>query len=484
MLKTFADGLDDNRTGAAAGARVFDPAEFERTYLRILDKRQQVIPFVRNRVQAHFMAHRTGRDIVLKARQHGFSTMLQADAFMRCVTGTAMVLTLAHDTESTQRLRRMFGRFYDHFPEPKPRLGNDSTTLTTFPETGSEATIATAGNVHSGRAGTYSDLHLSEAAFYKDLRAILSGALQGGDPRATLESSPNGATGYFYQLCMEARDGRNDWALHFYPWWWSDDYALALEPGETLDYTDDESALIAQHSLSAEQIKWRRIKQRELRQTFVQEYPEDPVTCFLKSGFGYFGDLSGLQYAPAMPVYDPTHRYVAGLDFAQTVDYCALSVLDCGTLNEVARLRINNLPWSELRSRVRAVLKAWRVAYLLAEKNSMGSTNIEALRSEIASDDDKLWTDRTRIEAFETTNESKALIMSGLHEALHGNHLRLQSDPDWNYELGAFVATQLPSGVWRLAAKEEGDHDDTVIARALAYHAIYTYRPYGGIWIP
>ena len=61
---------------------------------------------------------------------------------------------------------------------------------------------APAGSLETGRGSTYSDFHGSEVAFWKDAEHIIAGALQGGNPDCVLESTQNGAMGYFYDLFM------------------------------------------------------------------------------------------------------------------------------------------------------------------------------------------------------------------------------------------------------------------------------------------
>jgi hypothetical protein len=75
--------------------------------------------------------------------------------------------------------------------------------------------------------------------------------------------------------------------------------------------------------------------------------------------------------------------------------------------------------------------------------------------------------DGMTIQPFETTNQSKAEIMSDFNEAIHAGGYKLLDDPAGRHEMNTFVATQTSNGLWRLAAEGEG-HDDTVIARALA----------------
>lgn len=455
-----------------------DPTVFASTFLKVLDKQGRMVRFHHNAAQRQYLASRTRRDLILKARQLGMSTCIQGDFFRQVTTRMSVTATLAHEDETTQKLRRMQDRFYTSLPEsfrPPRKYSNDR--LTTYPGFG-ESVIATAGNKNAGRGGTYTHIHCSEVAFFKDADAIMAGILQGGDPHIVLESTPNGAQGWFYNACMEALDGSSAWHLHFFPWWIEPQYRTALAVGEPLYLTDEETALVDKHGLTAEQIKWRRSKQRELKHLFAQEYPENPYDCFLRSGLGYFGDLSGVFAAPfgAEPASD--HRYVAGLDFGQTNDFTVLCVLDATTLRQVALLRINQQAWRDMRRQVINLLLRWNVSTMWAEANSMGSTNIEALWSEMAAAGCQ-----TVVNEFYTTSDSKASIMSALHESLHQpDGLRLLDMPEQKSEFMAFTATQTSSGAWKLSAPDN-QHDDTVIAAALAYYAV-VFGSTGGIYIP
>lgn len=438
-----------------------DYAGFAAQRLKIQTKAKQLVALVYNPVQRDLMSHLTGRDLVLKARQHGVSTCIQGWLYQAAVTGTATTMTLAHNDDSTQTLRRIADRFHMHDPA-QPQRGKANDRLATYPQYDSEALIATAGNKTSGRSTTLTHLHGSEVAFWLDAASVMSSALQAGNPWVVLESTPNGAQGYFYSLCMEALDGNSAWVLHFYPWWVEADYQVPLDPDECLTYTGEEQALAEKHQLTPEQIKWRRGKQRDLKHLFPQEYPEDTATCFLQSGFGYFGDVSAALKAPLGPTPQADHYYVAGLDFGQTQDYTALHVADLTARCQVDLLRVNNLPWAEMRRRVVERCQRWRVRLLMAEGNSMGATNIEELRKEL-----RTAGVATRVQVFQTSNETKADIMGNLYELLHSSGYQMQPIPEQTHELNAFVATQLPSGAWRLAASGT-EHDDTVIGAALA----------------
>jgi hypothetical protein len=437
---------------------VNNPREFARVFLRILDKSKNLNPLTWNAVQADLHSHRTGRDLVLKARQVGISTYIQGEMFRRAVTSTRSTLTLAHDDDTTSLLRRMADRFWENcrFNDIQPLRKYANASLTTYPELNSEAIIAKAGSIQVGRGATLTDIHGSECAFWPDAEKIIAGATQAGNPDIILESTPNGSQGYFYELCMEAKDKAGVWNLHFYPWWWEPAYRMPLDPGEDIVFTAEEKYLVEKHNLTAEQIKWRRYKQKELKGLFIQEYPEDEVSCFLTSGNSFFGDLTGIFTAPHGATYQQGHFYRAGLDWGQSDDYTCMIVVDLTAGCMVDFLHFNRVDWKEIRRRVAECYHKWRLDYLIAEYNSIGSVNIEALNDMGV----YAW-------PFETNNASKAKVMGDTYDVLHSGKFALMDEPILKHELSGFIANQLPSGLWRLEAGG-GGHDDSVIGLALA----------------
>lgn len=435
--------------------------------LKIQDKTGAIVPFKYNDAQRDFIANRTTRDIIVKARQHGFSTLIQAELNRMALTGAAHTLTLADVDDNTQKLRRIAKRFHDHWPDgiARPLRGEDSAVITTYPEMHSSASIATAGSRSAGRAGTYHALHGSEVAFWPRPEETIAGALQAVpyDGWVVLESTPNGAQGWFYSTVMEALDGANNWRVAFYEWWWNDEYAI--EPPEPLTYTPEEQHLVDTHGLSQAQIYWRRTKQRELKHLFAQEYPEDIRECFLLSGQSFFGDITGALGDTHYQRVDG-HRYVGGVDFAQTVDWTVVSVGDVDTGQQVYIERMQKLPWAEMRRRILDVCERWNISRLLVEHNDAGRVNIEEMKR-VAYERDM----ETTITSFKTTPKSKPPLITGLHEAIHSGALTLLDRPEVRREFQAFQASQTPSGSWKYAAPD-GEHDDVVIATALMWRAM------------
>lgn len=444
--------------------------EFCARYLRIQDKAGQIVPLRLNRAQRDLVNALTGHDLVLKARQLGMSTAIQAHLFWKQMRGYARTSTLCHEDDLTATLRRMADRFYDNLSgsvQPARKYAN--AKVTTYPTLFSESSIATVGGLagtRKGRGMSVTHIHGSEVAFWPDAQAVMGAALQAGNPEIILESTPNGATGWFYERCMEALDGDGPWRLHFFPWWYDDGYRLPVPEGETLIYTGEECALADKYGLTAEQICWRRAKQRELHEMFWQEYPENPLSCFLASGNSFFGDVAHCFVAERLDGPQDGHRYVGGLDFGQAHDWTVLIILDANERCMVDMLRINQQSWADIRAAVEARAKFWG-ATVIAEDNSIGSVNSEALRLKSVD-----------LVSFETTKDSKPPLIQGLRWALHEGGLKLLDDPVLRHELRAFISRQLPSGAWQYQA-QEGSHDDTVIALALAWYG----TQYGGLGI-
>lgn len=433
--------------------------------LRILDKRNRIVPLTLKRAQKELLASLTGRDLVLKARQVGISTVVQGKFYIDANKSSQRIAVLAHDNEGTQKLRDMHMMFHDQLPpDLQPQRTQNNVTRTYYPQTGSRFYMNTAGSAQGGRAGTYTRVHGSEVAFWKDAAAIMAGLLQGvpNDGEIILESTPNGQQGWFYEHCMAALAGDSEWALHFFPWWYDDEYRLPVNEPMTL--TGEEQRLVELHGLDHEQIAWRRLKVRQLGSKFPQEYPEDVHSAFIASGQGYFILRSEMFDAPIDATPQEGNLYVAGLDFGQSNDYTVLSIIDATVGEQVYLLRINRMPWAEMRRQVIDACLAWNVQLLVPEANSMGTTNIEALTTEMYAAGCA-----TNILAFHTTLTSKTTLLATLRQALEERDLTLTPDPVQRREMSAFTSRQTATGVWQLSAPE-GEHDDTVIATGLAWH--------------
>ena len=125
----------------------------------------------------------------------------------------------------------------------------------------------------------------------------------------------------------------------------------------------------------------------------------------------------------------------------------------------VAMGRSNQVDYTLLCCRLRALYDLWHPQQIIAEQNSIGQPLIEQLTR-----------DGMPIQPFTTTYASKAQAVEALALAFERGDIRILNDAVLVSELTAYEAVPLPSGLRRYGAPS-GQHDDCVIALAIAWSA-------------
>ncbi len=269
-------------------------------YLKIRTKTTSQTAFRMNRAQQEYSHSCDKQNVVLKARQVGITTYIAARFFVQTITqrGT-MSMQVTQDRESAEDIFRIVRRFWQNLPDylrkGPLRTSHRNARQLVFPNLDSEYCLASAAE-NAGRGRTIQNLHCSEVSRWgregdEALASLRAAVMPGGD--IVLESTPNGAGGLFYEEWQRADD--TGYKRHFFPWWFDSSYAI--EPGTNFPpFTEEEVALVAMHGLKIEQIAWRRKQWASLRGLAVQEFAEDPVSCFLASGECFF-DLESVEQA-------------------------------------------------------------------------------------------------------------------------------------------------------------------------------------------
>lgn len=277
--------------------------EFIEKYLYIKTKSKELIALNFNPIQSIYWKEKTKRDIILKPRQLGFTTLKVAEYFERVINeDNVTAVIIAHDKDSTQKIFAAVQLMYENLPEEKklnlnngmnkPKYGNRKEFY--FVANNSRISVGTAGNTSFGRGDTINYLHCSEVAFWPNPEELTTGLFQAVpyDGEICLETTANGVGNYFYRTYQESKDSKSIWTGHFYRWFDHPEYKLELDKDEFLELDIEEERLINIYNLSLEQIKWRRWKISEMpdkdglskEDIFKQEYPEDEQSCFLSSG--------------------------------------------------------------------------------------------------------------------------------------------------------------------------------------------------------
>jgi hypothetical protein len=158
---------------------------------------------------------------------------------------------------------------------------------------------------------------------------------------------------------------------------------------------------------------------------------------------------------------EPGHEYVIGADWGRTTDFTVFVVIDATARAMVDMDRSNKVDYVVQRGRLQALYEKWRPTKIIAEQNSIGQPIIEQLQR-----------DGLPVHAFTTTNASKAIIIEGLQLAFEQGTIAILNDPVLLGEVQAFAGEQLPGGLIRYGAPS-GQHDDTVIALALAWSPLH-----------
>ncbi|MFC3074937.1 hypothetical protein [Shinella pollutisoli] len=222
--------------------RLKDPHWRIRNLYYIKDKQGKTVLFKPNEVQEKFIAELWYRNVVPKARQRGFSTVVQLMMLDACLFNqdtTAAII--AQDQVTASKIMREKIEFaYERLPDFLRRLiplTKDNVTEKVF-SNGSSITVST-----SARGTTLSWLHVSEfgvICFQSPLKAdeIITGALPAAEAGITvIESTAKGRDGEYYKIVQTAKANaeagkkltKAEYKLHFASWWDADEYELDPE---------------------------------------------------------------------------------------------------------------------------------------------------------------------------------------------------------------------------------------------------------------
>lgn len=274
----------------------------------IIDKEGQRVLFRPNISQERLRQEMWWRTVILKARQHGFTTFLDILALDSCLFNDNFAAgIIAHKIDDAKKIFRSKIKYpYDNLPDWIKEMRKAETTRAeelTF-SNGSSISVST-----SYRSGTLQYLHVSEfgklaAKHPEKAREIITGAFEAVPKSGMIcvESTAEGVHGAYADMCRQAQDlelmGRElshlDFKFHFEPWYINKDYALEPEhlvvPSRLVDYFAD---LEANHGikLTREQIAWYCRKEATLGSDMLREYPSFPEEAFKAAITGaYFSE--------------------------------------------------------------------------------------------------------------------------------------------------------------------------------------------------
>jgi hypothetical protein len=270
----------------------------------VQDESGEAVPFRIRPLQEKFLEEQHGFDLLLKARQLGFTTVIQLDYLDDCLFMPNIAAgVIAHNREDAEAFFNNKIRFaYDNLPDEFKAVvpaTQDSTRSMQFGN-GSSIRVGT-----SLRSGTFQRLHVSEygkvcAKFPDKAREIKSGALNTVHvgQKIRIESTAEGHAGHFYELCKKAQDRLKsgspltemDFKFHFYGWYLDDKYRLPSEVYPSREQEEYFERLAAEHGieLTRQQRSWYVKKAEQQDEDMKREFPSTPEEAFEASVEGAY----------------------------------------------------------------------------------------------------------------------------------------------------------------------------------------------------
>lgn len=495
--------------------------------LYITDKKGQLIKLKLNEAQKKLVEavlkdlqhHRPVRYIVLKARQLGLSTIIEALCYWWAATHPYVQAAIAaHDADAANNLYKMFQKYYentDNIFRPKSKYYTQhDLTFDTEQGTGLKSSIKTfvAKKGGTGRSATNRFLHCSEVAFWEGGTEIVAGLMQTvpllPETFIFLESTANGVGGYFYDEWQLAKKGESPFKPFFFAWHSHDEYELNVPP--RMNFTADERELITlfkdliyPERTWKRKLMWRREKIKEFRsdpEKFMQEYPSNDWEAFVASGRPVFdmkalrsmemkaqrqkfeyciltGDFkkvicSTVSESP-LKVWDRPEegiKYTIGVDVAEGLengDYSVIDVVRVHDLKTVARWRGHTDP--DLLGEEVCLLGWWyNTAYVGVEVNNHGLTTLQRIRDKFYRNlymretaMDELFEMSTAKMGWRTDRKTKPIMIDDLAKAIRDCDI-IDYDITFIRECMTYVRDDRG-----MTNAQEGMNDDTVIAKAI-----------------
>lgn len=386
----------------------------------IKDRNGEVVKLHPNECQDDFLKHRHPRELILKARQIGFSTIIAIDILDDALFSKHLSAAIVAD--KLENAKNIFDKIefaWMMFPQAlkdvlEIQSESDSQTMISFTN-GSSIKVGT--SLHSG---TYQRVHVSEygplCANFPDKaedlkKSVFPTVSEKG--RITIESTAEGEGNDFHDLCVEA-EARSlkvshqplhalEFQYHFYPWYKNTEYQV---PPSSVDvpirlhkYFDELEAKNKAIGLTITptQRAWYALTAQTQKTRMREQYPSTPEEAFLSSGDRLFdADLIKLKLNtdPLPPEqillegrlliyksWKPNHRYAISGDPSQGIgrDSATAQAIDFSTMEQVATFEDPNISPTQFGDILAYIGNLYGGALLAPESNNHGHATIARL---------------------------------------------------------------------------------------------------------
>lgn len=269
---------------------------FIQKHFNVLDKEtQQPIPFVFNKLQSKYYDLLLNdypklegtREIVLKARQEGISSLVLALFTVDFIMiPFSISICISHRRDATELLFKRVKFFIESYcqtngMDAKLYLKTDNKNMLENSTNNALFYILTAGAKVGGRGGFAKNLHFSEVGFFTDTDLITASEMvtataqqvPQGKGMIFLESTGNTDEDYYGTEWGRAERGQSTYKPRFFGW---------------------------EEFYTAEEMEKRK-KDFPDERKFMREYPRTSEEAFLASGTAYFDTLRLQKMLDAKP---------------------------------------------------------------------------------------------------------------------------------------------------------------------------------------
>ena len=520
ILKAISGRIDiqideDTAKRITAAKRVFtrhykkEPRAFIEDYIRIIHgKTTEECDFILNAAQVSLVDSMKDNRFVAapKARQLGITTLTNALAlhhslFAKNASVVCMAVKTDNSNENLRRIKAMFKSMpkwvqlitmeWDEGQGHQNNMGLWSfRSLLTGTQNKLEVASASSEDATRGKTPTF--LHWTECAFSDVAEQIFTSIYPALNRRKdsviVLESTGNGNSGFYYEVCMGIRKG---FKVVFMPWFLDENYRLEGEeiPEDDMEYLKDLMGVAEiPHHLDQDQLRWYKATSETIgKAKGQQEYPVNVEQVFMATNSSFFSvrTTQKLKGEPALHtltmengyltqrpgasgiVYEqprPEYEYLMGVDTSEGQhDPTVITILNPKG-EEVLFWREKILP-DDIVKLVDILGKMYNNALVACESNGIGMHIILNLQSQY------LYPNLYQYEGkvgFRTSVANKPTILATLQDSILSDKLKFR-----NLQLGQ----EMPHFEAEKLKAKKGEFDDTVMSCAIASYAFKTNKP-------
>ena len=376
---------------------------------KIINKHGNLVRFKLNDAQRKLLSEIHYKNIILKARQLGFTTFICIFMLDYALFNSYKnVGILAHTQSDAAVIFRKVKIAWDNFPKPIKEFLHLETTEDSKIEykftNGSVMRIAT-----SLRSGTYQMILVTEfgkvcAHFPEKADETITGTLPAVPNNGVvfIESTAEGEGGHYYEMVQEAREMKmmnipltnKDFKFFFFPWFdnpenqtFADNVPIDSETNRYLDTVERD--VRGGVPLPQPYRNWYYLEKKSQREKMKQENPSSPDEAFLVSGNKLFpSDIITAQRN--LYVFDPItvlssglrvykhfvkgHVYGLGADVSLGIkrDSSTMCVMDYTTGEIVATYRSETIDPVMFAYEIKSVAIMYGACLAAPEANNVG----------------------------------------------------------------------------------------------------------------